>query len=155
MARQSRSHVKSILIIFFDCEGVVHYEFAPTDQTINKEYYVEVLKRLCDAVRRKRPCFWSSGDWLLHYDNEPADSSSLVQQFLAKHKIIQLCQPPYQCSQNVDVNGSDHRCFELIVSSSFNQPMAVERGRSHELVGSMVGAVYIHVLRTLLRTVLT
>ena len=55
----------------------------------------------------------------------------------------------YQCSQNVDVNGPHHRCFELIVSSSFNQPMAVERGRSHELVGSMVGAVYVHVLRTL------
>ena len=56
---------------------------------------------------------------------------------------------PVQCSQNVDVNGPHHRCFELIVSSSFNQPMAVERGRSHELVGSMVGAVYVHVLRTL------
>ena len=54
-----------------------------------------------------------------------------------------------QCSQNVDVNGPHHRCFELIVSSSFNQPIAVERGRSHGLVGSMVGAVYVHVLRTL------
>ena len=54
-----------------------------------------------------------------------------------------------QCSQNVDVNGPHHRYSELIVSSSFNQPMAVERGRSHELVGSMVGAVYVHVLRTL------
>ena len=56
-----------------------------------------------------------------------------------------------QCSQNVDVNGPHHRCFELILSSSFNQPMAMERGRSHELVGSMVGAVYVHVLRTLAR----
>ena len=55
-----------------------------------------------------------------------------------------------QCSQNVDVNGPHHRCFELIVSSSFNKTMSVERGRSHELVGSMVGAVYVHVLRTLL-----
>ena len=54
-----------------------------------------------------------------------------------------------QSSQNVDVNGPHHRCFELIVSSSFNQPMAVERGRSHELVRSMVGAVYVHFLRTL------
>ena len=54
-----------------------------------------------------------------------------------------------QCSQNVDVNGPHHRCFELIVSSSFHPPMVVERGRSHELVGSMVGAVYVHVLRTL------
>ena len=62
-ARQSRSHVKSMVIIFFDCEGVVHYEFVPRGQTINKEYNVEVLKRLRDAVRRKRPRFWSSGDW--------------------------------------------------------------------------------------------
>ena len=54
-----------------------------------------------------------------------------------------------QCSQNVDVNGPHHKFFELIVSSSFNQPMAVERGRSHELAGSMVGSVYVHVLRTL------
>lgn len=36
-ARQSRSNVKSMLIIFFDCESVVHHEYAPTDQTINKE----------------------------------------------------------------------------------------------------------------------
>ena len=34
-ARQSRSHVKSMLIIFFDCGGVVHYEFAPRRSTKN------------------------------------------------------------------------------------------------------------------------
>ena len=93
-ARQSRSHVKSMLIIFFHCEGAMHYEIAPRGQTINKGYYVEVLKRLRDAVRRKRLRFWSSGDWLLHPDNAPAHSSNLVQQFFAKHKIIQLWQPP-------------------------------------------------------------
>ena len=35
------------------------------------------------------------------------------------------------------------------MSSSLNQPMAVERGRSHELVGSMVGAASSHVLGSL------
>ena len=54
--------MKSMLIILFHCEGVVHYEFAPRGQTINKEYYIEVLTRLRDAVRRKRPRSWSSGD---------------------------------------------------------------------------------------------
>ena len=43
-----------MLIIFFDWEGGVHYEFAPRDQTINKEYYVEVLQRLRDTVTRKQ-----------------------------------------------------------------------------------------------------
>ena len=35
------------------------------------------------------------GDWLLHLDNAPAHSSNLVQEFLAKHKIVLLRQPPY------------------------------------------------------------
>ena len=39
--------------------------------------------------------FLPSGDWRLHHDNAPAHSSNLVQQFLAKHKIEQLRQPPY------------------------------------------------------------
>ena len=46
-------------------------------------------------MRRKRPRFWSSGDRLLHQDNAPAYSSNLMQQFLAKDKIVQLRQPPY------------------------------------------------------------
>ena len=81
--------------IFFDCESVVHYEFARRGHTIKKEYYLEVLKRLRDAVRRKRPRFWSSGDWLLHHDNAPTHPSKLVQQFLAEYKVVQLRQPPY------------------------------------------------------------
>ena len=42
-ARQSRSSVKSMLIVFFDYEGAVHHEYAPTGQTINREYYVQIL----------------------------------------------------------------------------------------------------------------
>ena len=73
----------------------MHYVFALKGQTINKEYYVEFLKIFRDAVRRKRPCFRSSGDWLLHHVNTLAHSSNLVQQFSAKHKILQLRQPSY------------------------------------------------------------
>ncbi|GFG30157.1 hypothetical protein Cfor_00901 [Coptotermes formosanus] len=52
-ARQVRSKVK---------EGVVHREYAPEGQTVNKEYYVEVLRRLRDAVWRKRPAMWKQGE---------------------------------------------------------------------------------------------
>ena len=83
-----------MLIVFFDYEGVVHHEYAPTGQAINKEYYVQILKRLPEAVRRKRPHFWSSGDGLLHHDNAPAHSSNLAQQFLSKHSIALLRIPP-------------------------------------------------------------
>ena len=35
---------------FFYHEGVVHFQYAPPDQTVTKEYYIEVLRRLRDAL---------------------------------------------------------------------------------------------------------
>ena len=83
------------LIFFFDSRGVVHHEYAPQGQNINKEYYLEVLRRLRDAVRRKRPDLWAAGTWQLHHDNAPARSSQLIQTFLAKHNIPVVRQAPY------------------------------------------------------------
>jgi len=93
--RQVRSTTKIMLLACFDSEGIVHHEYAPNGQTINKEFYLEVLRRLRESVRRKRPEKWWDGDWILHHDNAPAHTSHLVQQFLAKHGTAQLQQPPY------------------------------------------------------------
>ena len=38
-----------------DIRGIVHYDFVPTGQTVNEVYYLEVLQRLREKVRRKRP----------------------------------------------------------------------------------------------------
>jgi hypothetical protein len=40
--------------VFFHYRGVVHLEYAPLGQAVNKEYY-QVLHHLREAVRRKRP----------------------------------------------------------------------------------------------------
>jgi len=53
--RQVRSKTKVMLLAFFDSEGIVHHEYAPDGQTINKEFYLEVLRHLRESVRRKRP----------------------------------------------------------------------------------------------------
>ena len=54
-ARQVRSNVKVLLTVFFDYHGVVHPEFLPQGRTVNKEYYLEVMRRLRKAMRKKRP----------------------------------------------------------------------------------------------------
>ena len=59
-------------------------------QTINKEFYVEVLLRLCESVHWKQLEKWQDGDWILHLDNALAHTSHLVHQFLAKHDTAQL-----------------------------------------------------------------
>jgi len=49
-ARQVQSNVKIMLISFFDANGIVHKEFFPPGQTVNQQFYLEVLKRLRDSV---------------------------------------------------------------------------------------------------------
>ena len=74
----------------FDSEGIVHHEYAPDGQTINKEFYVQVLRRLRESIRRKGLEKWRDGDRVRHHDNALAHTSHLVQQFLAKHGTAQL-----------------------------------------------------------------
>ena len=42
---------------------------------VDKKYYFEILRRLRDAVRKKRPDMWTGKNWQLHYDNAPAHSA--------------------------------------------------------------------------------
>jgi transposase len=81
--------------VLFDSEGIVHYEFLPEGRTVNKEYYLEVMQRLCEAVRKKRPDAWRENRWMLQHDNVPSHSSLLVRDFLAKHATTVLPQPLY------------------------------------------------------------
>lgn len=94
-ARQSKSKVKVMLTVFFDYEGVVHHEFLPEGQSVNKEYYVAVMRRLREAIRRKRPNLWQNNSWLLHHDNAPAHTSKLVREYLVKNNTNILPQAPY------------------------------------------------------------
>jgi len=84
-----------MLVVFFDWQGVIHYEFIPCGQTVNKEFYVAVLKHLKEAVRQKRPQLWTNQSWVLHHDNAPAHLSFLVRNFLAKNETTVVPQPPY------------------------------------------------------------
>ena len=70
-ARQVRSNVKSILF-FCDIQGIVRNEFVPPGQTVNGNFYCEVLKRLRQGIRLKRPDKWKKNNWFLHHDNVPA-----------------------------------------------------------------------------------
>ena len=42
-----------MMTVFFDFRDVVHYEFLPPRPTVNKEYYLSVIRRLREAIRRK------------------------------------------------------------------------------------------------------
>ena len=72
-ARQSKSTHK-----VFDSTGMIYKHWVPTGQTVNKEYYVEVLKEFRKRFCRKRPALFKSGQWYFHQDNAPVHNSILV-----------------------------------------------------------------------------
>jgi len=68
-----------MLICFFDSQGIVHKEFVPQGQTVNKQYYREVLERLRKRVHRVGPEI--ADTWLLHQDNVPCHTAISVNKF--------------------------------------------------------------------------
>jgi hypothetical protein len=57
-AYMSRSKFKGMLIVFFDIQRILIAEWVPSGQTVNQQYYIEVLTKLRERVRRKRLEIW-------------------------------------------------------------------------------------------------
>jgi histone-lysine N-methyltransferase SETMAR len=91
----SRSSTKAMLNVFFDIRGIVHREFVPQGQTVNTKFYCEVLRRLRENIRRKRPDLWHAKNWILHDDNATCHRALLVREFLANHNMLSPPRPPY------------------------------------------------------------
>jgi len=92
-ARMSKSKIKSMLICFFDSQGIVHKEFVPPGQTVNQTFYREVLERLRKRVARVRPGI--AHTWMQHHDNVPCHTAVSINECLAEKSIPVVPQPPY------------------------------------------------------------
>ena len=80
---------------FFDSTVMIYMHWVPTGQTVNKEYYVEVLREFRKRFRRKRPALFKSGQWHFQRDNAPVHNSILVTDYLSKMGIKTVPHPPY------------------------------------------------------------
>ena len=91
-ALRARSTKKTMLVLFFDQEGVVWEEFV--DQgTVTTEVYIQILRRFREAMHRKRPAVWP--DFVLLQDNAPVHTSLMAADYF--HRVNQelLPHPPY------------------------------------------------------------
>ncbi len=76
-----------MLIAFFNSRGLIHKEFVPTGQTVNANFYKDVLDRLIKRINHIRPDFHVPGDWFHQHDNALAHNAASVRQFLPKKKL--------------------------------------------------------------------
>ena len=97
-SRQSKSTHKLLMIPFFDSPGMIYMHWVPTGQTVNKEYYVEVLREFRRRFLGKRSALFKSAQWHFHQDNTPVHNSILVTDYLTKMGIKTVPQPLRPCS---------------------------------------------------------
>jgi hypothetical protein len=92
-AQQVKSSVKSMLICFFNTDGIIHKEFVSPGQTVNAKFYSNVLKQFKEDMRRKWPHKWHVNNWVLHQDNAPVHIALALQQFLASKIMTVILHP--------------------------------------------------------------
>ena len=80
---------------FFDSTGMIYMHWVPTGQTVNKDYYFEVLREYRKRFGRKRPALFKSCQWHFQQDNAPVHNSIFVTDYLTKIGIKTVPQPPY------------------------------------------------------------
>ena len=94
-ARQSKSTHKLLMIPFFESTGMIYMHWVPTVQTVNKEYFVEVLREFRKGFHWKRLALFKSSRRHFHQDNAPVYNSILVTDYLTMMGINTVPQPPY------------------------------------------------------------
>ncbi len=97
---KSNSIRKTLMILFHDAYGVLLVEFVPRGETIDTEYYCDVLNCLKERVRRKRPGLWARdphGDrtFWLHHDNAMPHTSTITLALIGESGINMVAHPPY------------------------------------------------------------
>ncbi|UYV61254.1 hypothetical protein LAZ67_1004121 [Cordylochernes scorpioides] len=80
-SRILKSRNKVLLVAFLDNKGIVHHEYLPAGQTVIKEMYLDILRHLREAIRKKMPEKWPNGDWILHHNNARPHTAHLVTSF--------------------------------------------------------------------------
>ena len=90
-----KSHLKVMIITFWDQCGLIYTHYCPAGQTVNTAYYEKVLTQLIQAHIPKKPPEYQGGRWKLHQGNARPDVSKRMPEFFAKKKIELVLHPPY------------------------------------------------------------
>ena len=90
-ARMSKSKIKSMLICFFDSQGIVHKDLCHQDKLSIKLFIRKSLRlrKMVAHVRTGIEC-----TWMLQHDNAPCHTAVSSNEFLTEKNIPMVPQPP-------------------------------------------------------------
>ena len=71
------SKIKTILITFFDSNGIINKQFVPSEQTITRKHYLNVVKRFVARIRCIRPYYQDVTSCCLVHEHAAVTTQSI------------------------------------------------------------------------------
>ncbi len=99
---------KTMLSVWWDWEGVIHFELLPRNETITAQLYTEQLRRLSNAVDEKRP--HRRHNVILQHDNARPHIANVVKLAIEEFNWEVLPHPAY----SPDLAPSDFHLFRSL-----------------------------------------
>ncbi len=101
-ALKSETGRKTMLILFHDAYGVIHLEFVLPRETVDSDFYCEVLDRLMTKIQCKRPGMWTGSadgntnhDYCLLHNNATPHTSYITLTKIGESNIMLVSHPQY------------------------------------------------------------
>lgn len=106
--RQDRFGRKVMICVWWNFEGVLHYELVPNGRAINAELYCQQLDRVHDKLVKKYPTLVRQKRVLFQQDNaKPHTAKKVKEKFEEFDDVEILPHPPY----SPDIAPSDYGLF--------------------------------------------
>ena len=106
--RQERFGIKIMLCIWWNFEGILHFEFVPNGHFIDSELYCQQLERVYVKLKEKYPAMISEKCTLLQQDNaKPHTAKKTKEKFEQLDGVEILPHPPF----SPDLAPSDYGLF--------------------------------------------
>lgn len=108
VAKRERFSQKAMLCVWWNYEGVVHFELVPNNRAINAELYSAQLDRMHSALAKKYPSLVNRKRVLLQQDNAAPHSARRTKEKLKELDSIELLPHP---AYSPDLAPSDFHLF--------------------------------------------
>ncbi|CAF2057187.1 unnamed protein product [Rotaria magnacalcarata] len=112
VARPDHFAKKVMLCVWWNVDGVVHFELVPDGRAVDAELYSEQLERVCNILMQRYPTLIRQERALLQHDNAPAHRTNLTKEKLGELDGIEvLLHPAY----SRELAPSDYGLFRSMV----------------------------------------
>lgn len=85
----------TMLICFFDIDGLVHHEFVPPKTKVTSDFYCQVLACLRERIRKARPHFWPNSSFKILHDNASVHTAHHTVTRMMETDMTEIEHPPY------------------------------------------------------------